>query len=376
MNKSVKQIWFWQGILSPHMGDIAAELAKLDYKVIFVSNEILSRDRIKQGWERAKLGKAKFKLAINKDAVIRLANKAPANSIHFCQGLRGNGLVNYAQKIFKDRNLSHWAMLEKVDDRGFKGILRRVLYRIIFLYWRIHLQGVLAFGYGTKEWIIKRGMSKNQVHSFAYFLKKPQLTKSIKETKIKDKTKFRFIFAGQLIKRKNLSLLIKSIASANLKQVELWIIGDGLEKEYLQSLANSLLPGQTQWFGSLSMSKVPNIIRKADCLVLPSLHDGWGAVTTEALMVGTPVICSETCGSSIIVKASGVGGVFLSNNIDALSNILLKQYNAGKINNKKRKKISKWSKCLEAKSGAKYLDLILRKKNKNLIIEPWKELII
>ena len=175
MNKSDKQIWFWQGILSPHMGDIAAELAKLDYKVIFVSNEILSRDRIKQGWERAKLGKAKFKLAINKDAVIRLANKAPANSIHFCQGLRGNGLVNYAQKIFKDRNLSHWAMLEKVDDRGFKGILRRVLYRIIFLYWRIHLQGVLAFGYGTKEWIIKRGMSKNQVHSFAYFLKKPQL---------------------------------------------------------------------------------------------------------------------------------------------------------------------------------------------------------
>ena len=50
------------------------------------------------------------------------------------------------------------------------------------------------------------------------------------------------------------------------------------------------------------MSKIGNTIYQADNLVLPSSHDGWGAVTTEALMVGTPVICSDTCGSSLIVK--------------------------------------------------------------------------
>ena len=132
MKKFDHQLWFWQEILSPHMGALAAELAKLGYKVIFVANEILSKDRIKQGWEKAKLGKAKLRLATNKDAVIRLAEKAPKQTIHFCDGLRGNGLISNVQKILRTRDLRHWAMLEKIDDRGFKGKIRRVLYRILF----------------------------------------------------------------------------------------------------------------------------------------------------------------------------------------------------------------------------------------------------
>ena len=35
------------------------------------------------------------------------------------------------------------------------------------------------------------------------------------------------------------------------------------------------------------MSKVYSIIRQSDCLVLPSRFDGWGAVVTESLMIGT-----------------------------------------------------------------------------------------
>ena len=60
MKKVNHQIWFWQEILSPHMGALAAALAELGYSVIFVANEILSKDRLLQGWEKAKLGKAKL----------------------------------------------------------------------------------------------------------------------------------------------------------------------------------------------------------------------------------------------------------------------------------------------------------------------------
>ena len=121
------------------------------------------------------------------------------------------------------------------------------------------------------------------------------------------------------------------------------------------------------------MSKVPVQINQADCLVLPSYHDGWGAASSEALMMGIPVICSDTCGSSVVVKASGVGGVFLSNNIMSLAAILKKQYKIGKLSLNKRKKIFKWAKCLGAKAGAKYLNQILTSKDKNSIIEPWKK---
>ena len=120
------------------------------------------------------------------------------------------------------------------------------------------------------------------------------------------------------------------------------------------------------------MSKIPKIISETDCLVLPSIHDGWGAVTSEALMVGTPVICSNSCGSSVAVKASKVGGVFVSENLKSLAKILRKQYKIGKISITQRKIISKWAKCLNANSGAKYLDSILNNTGKNLIEEPWK----
>ena len=375
MNKLNHQIWFWQGMLSPHMGSLAASLAELGYKVIFVVNQILSEERLNQGWEYAKLGKAKLKLAKSKNAAIRLAEQAPKHSIHFCQGLRGNGLVNDIQKILRKRHLRHWTMLEKINDEGWKGKVRRVLYRVLFFYWRNYLEGVLAFGQGTKNWIVERGINKGKIYSFAYFLKEPKIIKLLESSKKKIKnSKFRYIFVGQLIKRKNVDMLIKAIASIKLKEIELWIVGDGPEKKFLYALANSLLPGQVSWLGTLSMSKVPEVIFQADTLVLPSHHDGWGAVTSEALMVGTPVICSKFCGSSIVVKASGVGGIFLENNLESLSNILYNQYKTGKLSINQRKKIAKWARCLSAKSGAKYLDQIL--KNKKPINAPWEKKII
>jgi glycosyltransferase involved in cell wall biosynthesis len=373
MSRFNNQIWFWQEILSPHMGHLAAELANLGHDVIFVANQILSKERSKQGWERAELGKAKLKLAKNKKTYEQLAKKAPTNSIHFCQGLRGNGLIINAQRILRERNLKHWAMLEKIDDRGLIGKLRRLLYHIIFLYWHNHLNGVLAFGDGTRDWIIKRGMKKNKVFSFAYFLKETKMIKIPKNSKKKNNSRFRFIYTGQLIKRKNLDLLIKALALLKNKKIELWIVGDGPQKKFLKALANSLLPDQVYWFGRLPMSKVPVQINQVDCLVLPSHHDGWGAATSEALMMGTPVICSDNCGSSIVVKTSKVGGVFSSNNILSLAAILKKQYKSGKLSVNERNKIAKWARCLGAMAGAKYLDLILTSRDKNFIIEPWKK---
>ena len=67
------------------------------------------------------------------------------------------------------------------------------------------------------------------------------------------------------------------------------------------------------------MNDIPHLMSSADCLILPSRHDGWGAVVSEALMVGTPVICSDACGSAGVVHASGVGGVFRSGDHCALT---------------------------------------------------------
>ena len=88
---------------------------------------------------------------------------------------------------------------------------------------------------------------------------------------------------------------------------------------------------------------------------------GWGAIASEALLVGTPVFCSNSCGSSVAVKASKVRGVLVFEDLKSLTKILHKQYKIGKIFIKQRKIIYKWAKCLDENSGAKYLDLIFNR---------------
>ena len=376
MSKPNNSIWFWQTIVTPHMVALAAALAERGFKVNYVANEILSKERTKIGWKMPELGKVKLLLATNKDAVIRYALNAPEDSIHLCQGLRGNGLVSYAQRVIRKRDLRHWVMMETIDDIGWIGFVKKVLYRILSLYWRNHLTGVLAIGCKAPEWFVARGMERSLVYPFAYFLKEPKinnlLNTSIKKNK---KRSFRFIFVGRLINRKKVDLLIKAIAALKLKEIEFWIVGagDDTEEQHLRSLANLLLPKKVFWLGVLPIKQISNVMLKADCLVLPSLHDGWGAVVSEALMVGTPVVCSDKCGSSAVVEASGVGSVFSTNNQKALMDSLNNQYEKGLVSSKQRQKIMKWSRCLGASSGAKYLESILNFKNNkvNLIKLPW-----
>ena len=369
-----KSIWFWQKMVTPHMVALASALAELGHDVNYVANEILSEKRIKQGWVKPNLGKLKLLLAPDKEKVIQYALSASNDSIHFCQGLRGNGLVKYAQIIIRNRRLQHWVMMENIDDEGLIGFVKKIIYRIIILKWRSHLAGILAIGNSASSWFAKRGMYKSRILPFAYFLKEPDTKYLLEQNPRNNKNRpFRFIFVGQLIKLKRVDHLLKGLKDLKNKNIELWIVGDGPEKKRLEALANFLLPKKVRWLGVLSINKIPDVLSQVDCLVLPSRYDGWGAVVTESLMVGTPVICSNKCGSSIIVQASKVGYVFPANNIAALSSHLNNQYIEGPVSIKERQKIISWGKNLGANSGAKYLETIINtKQDKLLTIKlPW-----
>ena len=84
-------------------------------------------------------------------------------------------------------------------------------------------------------------------------------------------------------------------------------------------------------------------------------YDGWGAVVSEALMVGTPAICSDRCGSAGLVRASGYGGVFRSGDFEDLTVTLQRMVSAGCLPAGERLALRKWAQCLGADAGALYL---------------------
>ncbi|MFI5411070.1 glycosyltransferase [Kaistia sp. UC242_56] len=174
------------------------------------------------------------------------------------------------------------------------------------------------------------------------------------------RTRIRVAFVGRLIELKRVRLLIEAISGLASQNVELAIIGTGPLEGELRTMAEALLPGRVLWIGVLPIEEVPKHMAQADCLVLPSRHDGWGAVVSEALMVGTPAICSDRCGAAGVVLASRRGGVFPSGDVGALTTQLQRIVDGGRQSWQQRAELADWAKCLGAEAGATYLTEILR----------------
>jgi glycosyltransferase involved in cell wall biosynthesis len=367
------EIWFWQTIISPHMTELASALASKGNSVTYVTEVIMTPDRIQQGWSIPNAPFVEIKIASTVEAVKYLANTAPVNSVHICQGIRGNRLIKIAQRILRKRRVLQWVVMESVEDTGWVGALKRVRYRLLFLISRNWLQGILAIGERTVDWVVERGMSPIKVFPFAYFLSDQYYEDTVMR---KPPTAvFRIIFVGQFIERKRLDLLVEALSKLDELQFELVVVGSGPMETEWKLLAESLLPGKIQWIGKLPHRQVQYELSRSDCLVLPSRYDGWGAVVSEALITGTPAICSTECGSAVAVKSSCVGGVFKSGDATALGELLRRSISQGKITPNIRYQIASWAKCLGAKCGAEYLNKIFQFRNNEgrRPVPPWVE---
>ena len=367
-----QDIWFWQRIVTPHMAGLAVALARRGHEVVYVAEQLMTTDRALQGWAPSDLGGARLELISSAIAVQTLVKAVPENSIHICQGIRANGLVGVAQQALAARGTRQWVVMETVDDTGWRGLLKRFEYRRLFLQWRSRIEGVLATGYRTPAWVVAQGMPESQVYPFAYFLSEQQRVSTIRPETIDNR--FRIVFVGQFIERKRLEWLITAMARLSLQNIQLVVIGSGPLEQQWRTMADALLPGRVEWIGRLPMEQVWGQMVKADCLVLPSRHDGWGAVVSESLMVGTPVICSDACGAASVVLASGIGGVFRADDIDALYGKLHLTIEKGRLPQVEKWSLANWAQCLGTQAGAEYL-LRIFDHHENPLVEvrpPWE----
>lgn len=134
-----------------------------------------------------------------------------------------------------------------------------------------------------------------------------------------------YLYVGRFSQEKNLYLLIRAFLEhkkgTDLAS-KLFLIGDGELRYDLVRLIKELklqdhviLPGR---FEGITLY---NWYYNADCFILPSNYEPFGAVVNEALIFGLPVICSDIAGSSCLINASN-GIVFNPENATELAAIL------------------------------------------------------
>lgn len=121
------------------------------------------------------------------------------------------------------------------------------------------------------------------------------------------------IFAGRLIKEKNVNLLIKAINILKKKQpdIKCFIIGDGPEKNHLINLSKKLeLENNVIFKGFVkNYEDLVGYMKSSQVFVLPSKREGFGMVVSEANACGLPVVVlNHKMNAAMDLVSSGVNG--------------------------------------------------------------------
>lgn len=121
----------------------------------------------------------------------------------------------------------------------------------------------------------------------------------------------RFVSVGRLLHWKGFHLGLQAFALAKpqLPDVaEYWVVGDGVERQSLQALAETLEIGDRVHFkGKLSRQETLHCLGECLALVHPSLHESGGMVCMEAMAVGCPVICLDLGGPAVqVTETTGI----------------------------------------------------------------------
>jgi glycosyltransferase involved in cell wall biosynthesis len=115
---------------------------------------------------------------------------------------------------------------------------------------------------------------------------------------------------GRLHPSKGYDTLLKSmpLVISEFPSAKLVIIGNGIQKEYLQRLCSDLgISEHVIFLGRKTPAEVIDFLRNIDLFVLSSKWEGFGLVLIEAMALGKPVVATNVGGISEIVENGTTG---------------------------------------------------------------------
>jgi glycosyltransferase involved in cell wall biosynthesis len=130
------------------------------------------------------------------------------------------------------------------------------------------------------------------------FLKLQQEPSAVKV----DGAPVQLLFVGRLVPYKGADMLVEALSKLQqpiLEQVELTIVGDGSERNGLESLVHRLgLEARIHWAGWVPQGETLKYYRESDLFCFPSIREFGGAVVLEAMASGLPCL---------VVNNGGIG---------------------------------------------------------------------
>jgi glycosyltransferase involved in cell wall biosynthesis len=135
-------------------------------------------------------------------------------------------------------------------------------------------------------------------------------------------TRFKIVTVGRLVPWKQIDHLIEALAE--IEDAGLVIVGDGPERNRLESLARANNLNDRVFFaGQRSKEETFGLMAACDLFVLNSTYEGFPHVVLEAMCVGLPVIATAVGGTPELVRDGENGTLIAPNSSGALVKTLL-----------------------------------------------------
>ncbi|MFV8372673.1 glycosyltransferase family 4 protein [Flavobacterium sp. LB2P74] len=363
-------IIFWQNCLSPHQIPYIKELVRDQRinRIILIAPVRVLSEREKMGWHNySTLDGIEIIIAPTVSEIKRIFFENQDSSIHLFSGIRADRLVYEYFKI----SLKYDVKRGLITESPFVFKARMLLHKIRFLLYDYKyvskIDYVFAMG-NTAEDYYNFWSKKWRVFLFGYCVDViPNDLPALQSNKM------RFVYVGSLTKRKNVSLLLSSIAHLSSKcDYHLDIIGNGEEHcNLLDFVTKNNLTEHVTFHGTFSMSDIHAKLINYDVLILPSIHDGWGAVINEGLQNGLYIISSDACGAITLIENSDRGVVFKNKDLNSLLEALNYYIKNSKEIKSGRNARLEWSKKINGEAISKYMIDCLH--NNTLVMPPWKK---
>lgn len=286
-------------VLNPKVNDVYLIVPRYDYN-----------ERQEMGWNNKKLIEdtgIKFIYKPNEEVIKELLTNNE-NSYCFFSGIRADADVFSWFKASLKYDVKRYIITEPPFTFNKPLWMHYIRFFLQDYKFVKYIDGI--FGIGEDAVKYYRTISKRwKVFPFQYVTDHNERIKAAPSGNLK------LLFVGSLSKRKNVILVLEALKG--LDNVEFSIVGDGEERKKLEEFTkkNNL---RVNFLGTKSMNEIPLIMQEYDVLVLPSLHDGWGAVVNEAMDLGLYAIASNDCGAKSIIEKRKTGDIFVSNNIKSL----------------------------------------------------------
>jgi len=164
------------------------------------------------------------------------------------------------------------------------------------------------------------------------------------------------VFVGRMKKAKKPQDVIKAfrIVKDEVRDAELWMVGDGYLRRKLESKAKDV-----KFFGYVDSKTRDELVKKAWVIAVPGVREGWGQVVTDANALGTPAIGYNIPGLRDSIK-HGYNGFLVNADPRDLAYTIVDVLSNDKLREKLSRGAINWARQFSWNKSAEKFENIIR----------------